>query len=116
LLPGHGEPRDKRQWNEEHKGIGANVEAALHYSIVLESGTLRVRWWHSPVAIKWSAGSKEGDFCCAPANGDVYCEIPHKLLDCETESQARIHDKHASLDSINHVEHCLLQIMLFFDC
>ena len=112
MSPGHVQPRDQRDGNEEHEGVRGDVETGLDDGVVLESGALWVWWWHRPVALEWCAGCEKGDFCGDPAASDVDGEVEHHALDVETESQARVHEKHAGFDGVDDVEHCLYGILI----
>jgi len=61
LPPGDVEAGDERQGDEEHQGVGGDVEAGLHYGVVLEGGALWVWRRHCPVPFEGSAGCKESD-------------------------------------------------------
>ena len=70
LFPWRIETSDERQWDEEHEGVGGDVEAGLHDRVVLKSCALRVRWWHGPISFEWCACCEEGDFGGHPTNSD----------------------------------------------
>lgn len=62
---------------------------------------------HGPVANEWCTGCEEGDFCCEPADADVYREVEDQFLDLETKCEASVHKEHADFYDVDYVQHCL---------
>lgn len=62
-----------------------------------------------PVAREGCTRREERDLRRDPTESNISCQPAHSLLHREPERQARVHNQHACLDGIDHVEHGLLR-------
>ena len=103
MFPWHVEPGHEWDGDEEHECVRGDIEACLYDGVVLQSGALRVGWWHGPVSVEWTAGSEECDFGRGPADEDVDREVYDHLLNLCAKREACVHEQHAAFYCVNNV-------------